>query len=165
MIFFYDYVNININNLNSMLMNQGKDQKLMEDRALGSQEGANPQCFPQNMRKGCQRPFTSCKATPKPFIRAFLMGEWICRQAKRPRPSFRRHKAPSLVDVPLYGRLSRCRRDQQRGPKSEARSLLRIKGRRELRLSRSMHPRSHPRYPNSKDARWPYACSGIHRGR
>ncbi len=75
MTFFYDYVNIGITNLNSMLMNQGKDQKLMEDRGLGSQEGANPQCFPQNMRKGCQRPFTSCKAAPEALILAFLMGE------------------------------------------------------------------------------------------
>ncbi len=36
----------------------GKEQKLMENRDLGFQEGVNPQCFPQIVLKGRQRSFT-----------------------------------------------------------------------------------------------------------
>lgn len=66
-----------------MLMNQGRGQKFMEDRGLGSQKWLNPQCFPQKMRKGCQKPFNSCEAASKAISRAFLVGEWSSRQAKK----------------------------------------------------------------------------------
>lgn len=82
MTFFSDYVNIKIDRLDLLLMNQGRKQKFMEDSGLGSQKWLNPQCFPQNMRKGYQSPFTSCEPTPKALTQSFLAGEWISRQAK-----------------------------------------------------------------------------------
>lgn len=65
-------------------MIQGKEQKLMEDRDLGPLDETNPQCFPQNMRKGLQKPFTWRKPAPKARIRVFAQanGTFVKRKAQ-----------------------------------------------------------------------------------
>jgi hypothetical protein len=57
--------------------------KFMEYRDLGFWNVVNPQCFPQNMRKGFQSLIISCKVAPNAFFGAFLVGEWVGRQAKK----------------------------------------------------------------------------------